>query len=79
MIINFEKIEETRIPQFKGGTGDTISKMRVDELGKIMYGKLEPGSSIGFHPHETNCQRQTKYAHRLFGLGDFLSCVRICP
>ena len=25
MIINFEKIEETRIPQFKGGTGDTIS------------------------------------------------------
>ena len=43
MIINFDKTEETRLPEFKGGKGETIARMRVDELGKIMYGRLEPG------------------------------------
>lgn len=33
-----------------------IAKMHTDELGKILYGRLEPGSSIGFHKHETNSE-----------------------
>lgn len=30
--------------------------MHTDELGKILYGRLEPGSSIGMHTHETNSE-----------------------
>ena len=56
MIIDFGKMEETRLPEFKGGKGDMIAKMHTDELGKILYGRLEPGSSIGFHKHETNSE-----------------------
>ena len=68
MVIDFESIEETRINRFKGGVGDTISRMRVDELGKIMYGRLEPGSSIGFHLHETS----SEIIYILSGVADFL-------
>ena len=56
MIIDFKSMQEICIPEFKGGIGDTIAKMHVDELGKIMYGKLTPGSSIGLHKHETNSE-----------------------
>lgn len=68
MVIDFETIEEERIPKFKGGEGVTISRMRVDELGKIMYGRLEPGSSIGFHAHETS----SEIIYILSGKADFL-------
>ena len=30
--------------------------MFVDELGKIMRARLEPGASIGFHKHETDSE-----------------------
>lgn len=56
MIINFHELIETRIPEFKGGKGDTIARMKVDALGKIMYGRLEPGSSIGMHKHVANSE-----------------------
>ncbi|MBQ1546172.1 MAG: cupin domain-containing protein [Clostridia bacterium] len=68
MIIEFDKLEETRLPQFKGGEGDTIARMREDELGKIMYGRLEPGSSIGYHKHETN----SEIIYIVSGIADFL-------
>ena len=68
MIVDFNGMEETRLAQFKGGAGETIAKMRVDEFGKIMYGRLEPGSSIGFHPHETN----SEIIYILSGTADFL-------
>ena len=68
MIIDFDKTEETRLPEFKGGKGDTIARMHVDELGKIMYGRLEPGSSIGFHSHETN----SEIIYIISGKADFL-------
>ena len=68
MVIDFNTIEETRIPEFKGGVGDTVSRMRVDELGKIMYGKLEPGSTIGFHKHESSSEN----IYILSGKADFL-------
>ncbi len=68
MIIDFSKMEETRLPEFKGGVGETISRMRVDEYGKIMYGRLEPGSTIGLHRHETS----SEIIYILSGRADFL-------
>lgn len=56
MIIDFKKLEETIVPHFKGGEGRYIMKHYTDENVKIMFGKLEPGSSIGLHRHETNSE-----------------------
>lgn len=56
MKIEFNQIAEKRLPEFKGGAGELIARMHTDELGKIMYGKLEAGSSIGYHKHETNSE-----------------------
>lgn len=68
MILNFKEMEEKRLPEFRGGAGDTIAKLWTDELGKIMYGRLEPGSSIGLHRHETN----SEIIYILRGEADFL-------
>ena len=56
MVINRNDIKEERLAQFKGGEGDTIARLRTDELGKIMFGRLEPGSTIGFHTHDTSSE-----------------------
>ena len=56
MKIDFKNMEEKRIPGFKGGEGEFLPKMIVDELNKIIYGRLEPGSSIGYHTHETDSE-----------------------
>ena len=56
MKIDFKNIEEKIVPNFKGGEGRYIMKQFADEKVKIMYGKLEPGCSIGLHRHELNCE-----------------------
>ena len=56
MKIDFSKIEEKAVPNFKGGEGCYIMRQFADEKCKIMSGKLEPGSSIGLHCHEGNCE-----------------------
>ena len=56
MLIEFDKMEEQVIPKFLGGEGVFHTRMRVDELGKIMRGALEPGSSIGLHTHDTSSE-----------------------
>lgn len=56
MKIDFHAMEEKVLPEFKGGVGSYIAKMYTDDLNKIMYGKLEPGSSIGLHTHDTNSE-----------------------
>ena len=56
MLIDFSKMEEQVIPQFLGGEGTFHARMRVDELGKIMRGMLEPGASIGLHTHDTSSE-----------------------
>lgn len=56
MIIDFEKIETTIIPNFRGGEKETSAQMFVDENNKIMRGKLIPGASIGMHTHETSSE-----------------------
>ena len=56
MLIEFDKMEEQTIPHFLGGEGALLAKMRVDELGKILHGVLEPGSTIGLHTHDTSSE-----------------------
>ena len=68
MIIDFENIDETRFPEFKGGKGEYIAKRYGDESVKIMYGRLQPGSSIGIHTHETN----SEIIYILSGTADFI-------
>lgn len=56
MLLDFNAMNETVIPRFLDGEGTVRAKMRVDELGKIMRGALEPHSSIGYHTHETSSE-----------------------
>lgn len=56
MKIDFKQIEETIVPNFKGGEGRYIMKHYTDDKVKIMFGRLEPGCSIGLHTHEGNSE-----------------------
>ena len=56
MIIDFKTLEEEVKPQFKGGVGEYLVRTFADDRAKIMLGRLEPGSSIGFHTHEDNSE-----------------------
>ena len=56
MILDYSAMEITHIPNFLGGEGTIHAQMRVDELGKILKGVLDPGSSIGYHTHETSSE-----------------------
>ena len=56
MYIDFDKINQTVIPQFRGGEKDTIAKLYTDDKIKIMHGRLESGASIGMHTHETSSE-----------------------
>ena len=54
MILDTNKIEEKALANFKGGEKALNARMHVDEINKIIFGRLEPGSSIREHTHETN-------------------------
>ena len=56
MIIDFKNIEESVMPNFKGGEGDTRSRSFFDGLNKIMMGHLDVGCTIGYHKHESNSE-----------------------
>jgi len=56
MIIDFNKLEVNVAANFKGGEGEYVSRRFVDENNKIMLGTLEPGSSIGYHSHDTDSE-----------------------
>ena len=56
MKIEFAKMEEKLLPNFKGGEKSTIAHMFVDPLCRIMRGRLESGGSIGLHTHEDSCE-----------------------
>ena len=56
MILDYSTMETTYISNFLGGDGTLHAQMRVDELGKILKGVLDPGSSIGYHTHETSSE-----------------------
>lgn len=56
MIIDFERMSEQTLHNFKGGERDTAVRMFVDENNRIMLGRLEPGASIGLHRHEDSSE-----------------------
>ena len=52
MKLDFDAMEETAIPRFRDGEKTTYARMFVDGNNRIMRGRLEPGASIGLHPHQ---------------------------
>lgn len=56
MIIDFKTLPFEEIPNFKGGDGVFRVQMYWDGTTRIMHGILAPGSSIGLHKHEGNCE-----------------------
>jgi len=56
MIIDFEHIELSVMPHFKGGEGDTKMHTFFDGTNKIMRGILDPGCTIGYHLHDTSSE-----------------------
>ena len=55
-LIDFSKIEEVRVPNFKGGEKELLKKAYADGRNCIMLDRLMPGASIGRHTHETNSE-----------------------
>lgn len=56
MIIDFNTMEATVIPNFKGGEKEIRAQMFWDGVNRIMRGVLQPGASIGEHVHKTNSE-----------------------
>lgn len=56
MKIDFNAMEAVTQPKFKGGEGEFIVKSYSDGMSKALIGRLTPGSSIGYHKHETNSE-----------------------
>lgn len=56
MIIDFEKINEESVMNFKGGNGELLTRNYIDGKCKIMKSCLRPGASSGLHTHEGNCE-----------------------
>ena len=56
MILNFKKINEDIIPNFKGGEKQFNLRQFNDEYNKIALGTLEPGATVGEHSHLDSCE-----------------------
>ena len=56
MLINFKGMEEAALHNFYGGKKDLFAKMFADKQNRILYGRLDPGASIGTHTHETSSE-----------------------
>ena len=56
MVLDYAAMETTHIPNFLGGEGVLHAQMHVDERNRILHGILPPGSSIGWHIHETSSE-----------------------
>ncbi len=56
MLIDFSKIEEVRVPNFKGGEKELLKKAYADGRNCIMLDRLMPGASIGRHTQRTSSQ-----------------------
>ena len=56
MKLEFDRMEETILPQFNGGEKEFAARMLIDEHNRILRGRLVPGASIGLHTHETSSE-----------------------
>ena len=54
MLIDFNGIQEIKVPGMNGGIGEMTAKMYMDECGKIIPSRIHAGGSIGSHRHETS-------------------------
>ena len=55
-MLKFQEMPDTVLEHFKGGDGNTITKMFADDLNRIFIGRLQPGCSIGMHIHDTSSE-----------------------
>lgn len=56
MLIHFHAMDRAVLPNFLGGQGELRTKMVSDEKNRILHGILPPGSSIGYHSHDTSSE-----------------------
>lgn len=56
MIIDFETMDVTILPEFKGGEKEFAANMFFDGTNRIFKGRLTPGASIGMHTHDDSCE-----------------------
>ena len=56
MIIRFDEIEQSVMPNFKGGEKALKANMFFDGTNRMFKGCLEPGATIGVHTHEDSCE-----------------------
>ena len=56
MKIDFEESEVKKIKEFKGGIGELLLRKFEDDTCRIMRSTLTPGSTIGLHRHEGDCE-----------------------
>ena len=56
MIIKFDEIELSHMPNFKGGEKAFAANMFFDGTNRMFKGCLVPGASIGLHTHEDSCE-----------------------
>ena len=56
MIIDFSKIQEEALFNFKGGEGELDTRNFIDSKNKVMMSRLKPGASSGYHTHEQNSE-----------------------
>ena len=56
MLIDFNAIPETVIPNMRGGEKEARMRMHTDPLCKVVQGRLIPGASIGLHTHEVDSE-----------------------
>ena len=52
MKIEFDKMDVTLLPNFKGGEKEFAANMFFDGTNRIFKGRLVPGASIGMHRSE---------------------------
>ena len=56
MLIHLNQIEETLAEHMLGGEGTIYLRRFMDDAGKIMLVRVQPGCSIGMHTHETSSE-----------------------
>ena len=56
MKIEFDKMDVTLLPNFKGGEREFAANMFFDGTNRIFKGRLVPGASIVMHTHDDSCE-----------------------
>ena len=56
MILDFNEMGVTVLPNFKGGEKEFAANMFFDGTNRIFKGWLIPGATIGMHTHDDSCE-----------------------